>query len=128
MSLLLAIADGVLGALHLAVVLGNLTLWAFRRTRRLHLLLVAVTAFSWFVLGAIYGLGYCFLTDWQARIQRARGITDIHHSFLHYLAQDVLHLPVSKSSVDLAAGIGFATVIVLSVALALRDAKVRPRP
>ena len=50
--------------------------WAFQRTRRWHLATVAVTAFSWFVLGIRFGWGYCPFTDWHWHIRERLGYQD----------------------------------------------------
>jgi hypothetical protein len=43
--------------------------WAWRRTRRLHLIAVGLTAASWVGLGARYGWGYCPCTDWHWQVR-----------------------------------------------------------
>ncbi len=124
MATLLALLDGGLTLLHLAVVVANLTLWLPRATRRLHLGLVMLTAASWFGLGAIYGMGYCVLTDWHWMLKRARGLTPPTGSFLHHLLTS-LGLDVAPATVELATAVGFGFVVFLSVALNVR-AYVRP--
>ncbi len=71
-------ADTAFFIFHGLVVLVNVFGWMPRRTRRLHLVVMAVTAFSWFALGPLlgYGVGYCFCTDWHWRVRRALGYDD----------------------------------------------------
>ncbi|MGZ8511472.1 MAG: DUF2784 family protein, partial [Chitinophagaceae bacterium] len=48
---------------HTVFTLFNMVGWIFPRTRKLHLITLSITAFSWFVLGIWYGWGYCACTD-----------------------------------------------------------------
>ena len=50
--------------------------WISRRTRRLHLLAVLLTAASWFGLGVRYGWGYCPCTDWHWQVRDRLGYID----------------------------------------------------
>ena len=54
--------DAVFFIFHGLVVLVNVFGWIPRRTRRLHLVVMVVTAISWFALGPLfgYGVGYCY--------------------------------------------------------------------
>src|SRR5262249_8135894 len=64
-STMLDVLDKAFLVFHTALVLFNMFGWAWRRTRVLHLVTLGATAFSWFVLGAFYGWGYCLCTDWH---------------------------------------------------------------
>ena len=121
MKLLWTFADWGLSVLHLGVVLGNLLLWLPRATRRAHLVLVAITAASWFGLGLLYGIGYCFLSDWHWQIKRLRGEVDVPGSFIHYCATRWLGVPIAPETTNLLTGVGFALAACLSIALNLRD-------
>jgi Protein of Unknown function (DUF2784) len=127
-STLLGWADVALTLVHVAVVLALLLLWLPARTRRYHLLLVGVTALSWFGLGLIHGLGYCFLTDWQWQVKRWRGQTDLPGSFIHYALTRWLGLPLSATASDALTGLTFAIVSALSLVQAARDWRRRRRP
>jgi uncharacterized protein DUF2784 len=117
--MVLLLLDWVLTLVHTLVVLGNLLLWIPRRTLRLHLVLVLCTTASWLGLGAFYGVGYCFLTDWHWRIKHARGETGLPGSFIEYglewLARSDLD-PAWIKQVTIWAFVGAAT---LSIALNL---------
>jgi len=65
---------------HTAILIFNLTGWIFRRTRMLHIICLGATLFSWFVMGAWKGFGYCICTDWHFQVRRAMGINDHVHS------------------------------------------------
>lgn len=107
--------DWLLTIGHALVVFGIVGLWIPKKTRRLHLYLVSATALSWFGLGSIYGMGYCFLTDWHWSVKRARGIEDLPHSFIHYVLVEELALPLSTTAVDVLTGTLFAVSLVLSI-------------
>lgn len=113
---MLDVLDGLLTVLHTAVVLGFVLLWIPRSARRLHRWLVALTALSWLGFGLFHGIGYCFLTDWQWRVKRARGIVRLPSSFLQYAADHVAGRHVPGAWVDFAA----ASVFVLGCVVATR--------
>ena len=104
---MLATADWLLTALHVAVVLGFLLLWIPRRTVRLHRWVVGLTAASWLGLGATRGLGYCVLTDVHWRVKHARGERRLPASFLKYAGDALTSRDLPPRSVDAAAGVGF---------------------
>jgi hypothetical protein len=72
-------------AFHTLFTLFNIIGWAFRRTRKLHLVTISLTAFSWFVLGIWYGWGFCFCTEWHYAVRRRLGYTDQTRSYIHFL-------------------------------------------
>jgi hypothetical protein len=117
----LQLLDVLFTILHTAIVFANVLLWIPRRTRRWHLGIVALTAFSWCLLGPVFGhgLGYCVLTDWHWDIKRARGEQGLPSSFITYLF-GLVGVDAARwaNSVTLAT---FATVASLSGALNLRD-------
>ena len=82
---ILHVADIVLTLLHLVIIIFNLTGWIWRKTRKIHLVVVALTFGSWFILGIFYGWGYCFLTDWQWRVKEKLGEMDLPDSFIKYI-------------------------------------------
>ena len=107
--------DVALTCLHLVVIGAVTTLWAFRRTRRLHLWIVAGVALSWFGLGLRYGIGYCPLTDWHWRVKRALGETELPGSFVQYTAEWLAGRPLPNGLVD---GVTMTT-LVAAIALSL---------
>ena len=66
---MLSFLDVLLTVFHLTLTLFNLTGWILKKTRKLHLVVLMVTAASWFVLGIWYGWGYCPLTDWHWQVR-----------------------------------------------------------
>ena len=113
--------DAALYSLHVLVVLANTFLWIWKKTRKLHLIVISLTAFSWFVMGIWYGWGYCFLTDWEWDIKRELGETDLPNSFIHYAVNNNLGLDISAQVLDgLTLGV-FIVAFLLSVVLNFRD-------
>ena len=112
---------------HTLLVGFNMLGWAWRRTRRLHLITITVTLLSWFGLGVVYGWGYCPLTDWHWDVKRALGETALPASWMKYYLDLVTGLDWSTALVD-AIVIGSALgALVVSVALNVRDARPRSR-
>ncbi|SMC86680.1 DUF2784 domain-containing protein [Pedobacter africanus] len=103
--------------LHLLIVGFNLLGWIWKRTRRLHFILVLLTAASWLVLGIWYGLGYCPVTDWQWQVKEHLGETGLPNSFIKYYADKITGQDVPAGFIDLATSICFAIAAFLSVYL-----------
>jgi len=113
---LLAALDWSLTALHVGVVLAFVLLWIPRATWRWHGRLVGLVAFSWLGIGAAKGaIGYCFLTDLQWRVKRARGEAHLPGSFLKYVADFVTGTNVSPAVVDTVAATVFAGVCLAAI-------------
>ena len=113
--------DAAFVAFHTALVGFNLSGWAWRRTRRLHLLTMGVTLLFWFGAGVAYGWGYCPLTDWHWQVKRALGETSLPASWIKYYLDAVTGVDWSAGLVD-GLVIGCALVAFgLSVALNARD-------
>ena len=62
----------------------NLTGWAWKRTRRIHLIAIGLTILSWFGLGIFYGWGYCPCTEWHWQVKYRLGETDLPYSYVKY--------------------------------------------
>lgn len=69
---------------HGSIVLFNLSGWAWKRTRRIHLIIISLTILSWFGLGIFYGWGYCPSTDWHWQVKRWLGETNLPNSYVKY--------------------------------------------
>ena len=81
---ILQLADWLLHALHIAVMLFCITGWFFPETRNANLLLIVLIAMSWFGLGAFFGYGYCAITALQWRIKNQLGDQPETGSFVKY--------------------------------------------
>ena len=119
--------DLLLVAFHTALIVFNMSGWAWRRTRRFHLFTISATLLSWFGLGVVYGWGYCPLTDWHWQVKRALGETGLPASWVKYYLDQLTGLAWNATLVDgLVIGVALAA-LVLSVGLSVRDRR-RGRP
>jgi Protein of Unknown function (DUF2784). len=123
----LLVLDVFFLAFHTLWVVFNMAGWAWRRTRRLHLVTMGLTAFSWFVIGPLwYGtLGYCLCTDWHWAVRRQLGYADRSQGYVHFLAHTLLGLDLSPRATDLLTGGVFGLAAVMTVALNFRDLRHR---
>lgn len=106
---------------HTALILFNLLGWIWKRTRRLNLATLLLTAFSWIILGIWYGFGYCFCTDWHWQVRRKLGYTDMPNSYIKFLADWWTGIEFSAQTVDLWTSILFATALAVSLYVNVKD-------
>ena len=111
--------------IHTLLILFNLTGWIFKKTRRLNLIVLLITAFSWFGLGIIYGFGYCFLTDWHWTILEKLGKTDLPDTYLQMLCTRLLSLTLSASTAEVITASGFFAALIISIILNVNDFRKR---
>jgi hypothetical protein len=100
---------------HTLFTLFNLIGWAFSKTRKLHLITMLLTAFSWFLLGAWYGWGYCFCTDWHWDVREKLGYEDRSSSYIHFLILKIFGLNLNPQLVEKATLVIFLVCFVLSL-------------
>lgn len=110
---------------HTGLILFNSLGWAFRRTRRANLITLGATAFSWFVMGLWWGIGYCVCTDWHWQIRRSLGYPEVSDTYIGFLFATFTPWRPGSATVEWITGLVFALSIVLSVALNVRDTKIR---
>ena len=108
-------------AFHTIFTLFNIIGSAFRKTRRLHLLTVSLTAFSWFVLGIWYGWGYCLCTDWHWDIRKKLGYIDESRSYIHFLILKLTGVNMNPQLVNNVTLIVFLVSVALTIWLNIRD-------
>ena len=101
--------------LHIVVICFNLIGWIWVKTRKLHLVVLSATLFSWIVLGIKYGLGYCFLTDWHWEIKRNLGEKNLPASFIKYFLDQYTSMQLSAEVVDWITGIVFVSIIFMTI-------------
>ena len=119
--MLYRVLDVFFVAFHTLLTGFNLLGWAWRRSRRLHLVTISATILSWFGLGAVYGWGYCPLTDWHWQVKRALGETGLPASWVKYYLDSLTGLDWSPGVID-SLVIGSALgALMLSLAVNLRD-------
>lgn len=101
---------------HNALIAFNLVGWIWPRMRTLHLLTVGATLFSWIVMGAWFGWGYCLCADWHFEIRKKLGIHGGESSYTEMLLNQIPGVTVSRVLADRIT-IGGLIVIVLATAV-----------
>lgn len=107
--------------LHGLLVLFNLTGWAWKRTRRLHLACISLTFLSWFGLGMVYGWGYCPPTEWHWHVKQRLGETNLPHSWVKYYADKLTGLSWDPVVIDTAVFVSALLALALSCWLNWKD-------
>lgn len=100
---------------HTTLILFNLTGWIWRKTRRLHLIVILLTLGSWTILGIFFGFGYCPCTDWHWDVKRRLGETNLPNSYIEYYLDRITPFDWDAGVVD---------VLVLSLTLLALGASV----
>lgn len=100
---------------HIIIIAFNLFGWIWERTRKLHLLVVAGTLFSWLILGFKFGFGYCFLTDWHWNIKTQLGEYNLPASFIKYFLDTYTKINLSAGVVDVVTGLLFGLAILITI-------------
>jgi hypothetical protein len=118
---MLVLLDITCFVLHTLLIAFNLVGWAFRRTRRAHLVTLTLTLFSWFLMGAHYGWGYCLCADWHFQIRRQLGYTDPETSYLQLLARQACGLTFSRTVSDWLAGTGLVLIVIATAVTWMRQ-------
>lgn len=109
--------DILLTLLHLAIIGFNLFGWIWAQTRRLHFIVICVTAACWFILGIWFGIGYCPVTDWQWQVKEKLGIYNLPDSFIKYCADALGGKSISASLIDMSTFGCFLAAAAISVYL-----------
>jgi hypothetical protein len=126
---MLKFLDILLTLAHFAIIGFNLLGWIWPKTRKAHLIVVAATAFSWFILGIWFGWGYCPITQWQWNVKEKLGETNLPNSFIKYYADKISGKNIDASVVDMVTLVTFLVVIALTIYLNFfkRKTKILPR-
>lgn len=106
---------------HTAFTLFNMVGWIFPKTRKLHLITLSLTAFSWFVLGIWYGWGYCLCTDWHWDIREKLGYDDSSNSYIHFLLLKLTGINLNHKLVEIATLSIFLLSSALSILFNIKD-------
>lgn len=94
------VADWLFMVLHPVIILFNLFGWMWKRTRKANLVLLLLTAFSWFVLGIWKGIGYCPFTEWHWKVLRELGYKRLPASYIKFLIERITGIEVNAGLVD----------------------------
>lgn len=108
---------------HSFLIAFNLFGWTWKKTRKANLVLLLLTAFSWFVLGIWYGIGYCPLTDWHWKTLRHLGNYNLPNSYVKYLADRITGLDFNAQLVDTLVVVFFLLAIICSIFTNVKDRK-----
>lgn len=109
------VLDFILYAIHVPITVFNLIGWIWQSTRRAHLYVVALTAFSWLVPGIWYGFGYCFLTDWHWDVKAALGKYDLPNSFIKHVLDEITGIDSNPTWIDAITAVSFIAVTLLAI-------------
>jgi len=104
---MLHLLDLLFTLLHVLIIGFNLFGWIWPQTRKAHFICVLLTAFSWFILGIFFGLGYCPITDWQWQIKETLGESNLPDSFIKYFVDKLSGRDIDAGLIDLSTGLGF---------------------
>jgi hypothetical protein len=106
---------------HTLIIFFNLFGWIWRKTRRANLIVLTITAFSWFGLGWWYGFGYCFCVDWHWQVKRKLGAVDLPNSYIKYLLDLLTGLDWNAALVDTLTFVCFFIALIASITFNARD-------
>lgn len=111
---MLQFLDIFFSILHLALIGFNLFAWIWPQARKAHLITIACTAASWFILGIWFGWGYCPITDWQWQVKEKLGETNLPNSFIKYFADKITGRNLNPTVVDTCTITLFAAATLIS--------------
>ena len=112
---ILKILDVFFFCFHTVLILFNSFGWMVPRWRLTNLIVLSLTAFSWFILGIWYGWGYCYCTDWHWQVREMLGYQDMSSSYMHYLLLKLTGWDLSVSVVDTTTVIVFFSAFLISI-------------
>ena len=108
---------------HSALIVFNLLGWTWRKTRRLNLLSILLTAASWLAFAPWYGLGYCPCTDWHWQVKEALGQTNLPNNYLTYLFDAWTGIEITDDFAERLAWFCLTPALIVSVGLNLKSLK-----
>jgi hypothetical protein len=122
------LADIFFVIFHSTLILFNLFGWIWKKTRRINLITLLLTAFSWLFLGLFVGsLGYCPLTDWHFSVLKKLGNTNLSDSYIKYLAERLTGISFDSRLVDNVTLYAFIFALALSLFVNIRSSIRRKR-
>jgi hypothetical protein len=116
-SIILQSIDYFFFLFHSALILFNVFGWIIPKWRFANLISLSVTAFSWFVLGIWYGMGYCPFTDWHWKVRQLLGYDDESNSYIHFLILKIFGVNLPENWVDSATLMVFLLAFCISIIL-----------
>ncbi len=106
---------------HTGLIVFNLFGWMAAKTRRWNFVALLATLFSWLVMGAWKGIGYCLCTDWHWQVRHAMGIQDDQGTYVGLLLTKLTGVIFSPASVFWVTLTAFTLAFAASVYMNLRD-------
>jgi hypothetical protein len=106
---------------HSAIIVLILFGWAWKKTRLANLVVILLTAFSWFILGLWYGYGYCPSTDWHWRVRAKMGLRDLPSSYTKFLIDSLTGWDISQKAVDILTLILLTGALTASLLMNIKD-------
>ncbi|MCX7848429.1 MAG: DUF2784 domain-containing protein [bacterium] len=95
--------------------------WAWRGTRRWHLVTMALTGLSWVGLGYWYGWGFCICTEWHWQVREALGRPIPFDSYISFLLYEITGCAFDEKLVSRATLAVYVGSWVLTIWLNVRD-------
>ena len=117
--------DKIFFIVHSCIIIFILLGWIWRKTRVANLIVILITAFSWFILGIWYGFGYCFCTHWHYQVRMKLGYFDMPSSYIKFLIDILTGLDINAKLVDIFTFVFFFLALITSVFTNLQDWKNR---
>jgi hypothetical protein len=112
---------------HSALMIFILFGWVWKKTRLANLIVILLTAFSWFVLGIWYGFGFCPSTEWHWQVREKLGYYDMPTSYTKFLVDSLTGLDVSQKIVDVFAVLFLILAFISSVWMNVKDLRKRKK-
>ena len=122
-----AFLDKFFFVFHSFIIVFNLFGWTWGKTRKANLMVLFLTAFSWFILGIWYGIGYCFCTEWHYQVRMKLGYFDMPSSYIKFLIDSVTGLDVNAKLADIFTLTFFLLALIASILTNVRDWKNKRR-
>lgn len=115
MNAVLNICNYLLHGVHLSIIVFCIIGWLIPPLQPWHLLLCILIAGSWFLLGTCKGWGYCLVTDWQWRLLRSMGRTELPTGYMPMLYQFVTGRAGDVQRIDRITQIVFYSISLVSL-------------
>ena len=122
-----ALLDKFFFVFHTSIIVFNLFGWVWKKTRLANLIVLCITAFSWFILGIWYGFGYCFCTDWHYQVRMKLGYHDMPYSYVKFLIDSLTGLDINARFVDILTFSFFFLALIASMFINIQDWRKRRR-
>ncbi|MFC1534785.1 DUF2784 domain-containing protein [Thermodesulfobacteriota bacterium] len=122
-----AILDIFFFVFHACIIIFSLLGWIWKKTRAANLIILLLTAFSWFILGIWYGFGYCFCTDWHYQVRMKLGYFDMPSSYVKFLIDSLTGTDFHSKLVDILTFTFFLLALIISVYSNMQDWRKRKK-